>query len=62
MKSRLAPKSISPCLPSAEVLVSVTEDMEMSKPSDFAHAAGVATARNRSRQLGQAFERHFAGY
>ena len=131
----LAPrKSTSPCLPSAEVLVSVTEDIDMSKPSDlvqgtldmlllkilalepmngfavsqrlkqmsgdvlqvsdgslypalqqvgtrgldhggvenvrvwpaggilFAHTAGAATARKRSRQLGQAFECHFAGY
>jgi len=28
----------------------------------FAHAAGTATAWKRSRQLGQAFERHFAGH
>src|SRR5260221_4005935 len=28
-------KKLSPCLPSAEVLVSVTEDIEMSKPSDL---------------------------
>jgi PadR family transcriptional regulator, regulatory protein PadR len=28
-------KRISPCLPSAEVLASVTEDIDMSKPSDL---------------------------
>jgi PadR family transcriptional regulator, regulatory protein PadR len=28
-------KSISPCLPRAEVLVSVTEDIDLSKPSDL---------------------------
>src|SRR5207249_10182790 len=28
----------------------------------FADTTGAATARKRSRQLGQAFERHFAGY
>jgi hypothetical protein len=31
----VATKSISPCLPRAEVLVSVTEDTDMSKPSDL---------------------------
>ena len=30
-----SPKSISPCLPRSEVLVSVTEDIDMSKPSDL---------------------------
>ena len=30
-----APRSISPCLPRAEVIASVTEDTEMSKPSDL---------------------------
>ena len=29
----LAPESISTCLPRAEMLVSVTEDIDMSKPS-----------------------------
>ena len=41
VSASLAPRkreknSISTCLPSGEVLVSVTEDMDMSKPSDLA--------------------------
>jgi len=31
----VAPKRISPCLPRAKVIASVTEDIDMSKPSDL---------------------------